>query len=193
MRSSRVRASTEGETARRVLGVDPGTVVTGWGVVEQCGQAVLHVASGVVRARGSRADRLAFIHRALCEICERFAPCAVSLEQSFVGDNVQTAFRLGEARGAVMVAAAGAGVAVVEYAPAQIKIAVAGSGRAAKSQMQLMVGRLLGVDAPLEADEADALGAALCHVHASRFQATLERHAALGGRAPGRARTSWRR
>ena len=193
MRSSRVRASTEGETARRVLGVDPGTVVTGWGVVEQCGQAVLHVASGVVRARGSRADRLAFIHRALCEICERFAPCAVSLEQSFVGDNVQTAFRLGEARGAVMVAAAGAGVAVVEYAPAQIKIAVAGSGRAAKSQMQLMVGRLLGVDAPLETDEADALGAALCHVHASRFQAALERHAALGGRAPGRARTSWRR
>lgn len=153
--------------------MDPGTVATGWGVVEECGANPAHVASGVVRARGSRAERLAFIHAALSEVCERFAPAALSLEKTFVGDNVQSAFRLGEARGAVMVAAAGFGLEVAEYSPAEIKVAVAGSGRAAKSQMQDMVARLLGIGRRLAEDEADALGAALCHVQTSRFKACV--------------------
>jgi crossover junction endodeoxyribonuclease RuvC len=184
--SRRAQATAEAAPLRRVLGVDPGTVVTGWGVVEQSARQVRRVASGVVRPRGSRAERLAAICAALAEICRRFVPDALSLEQTFVGDNVQSAFRLGEARGAVMVAAAGVGLTVVEYSPAQIKLAIVGSGRAAKAQVQVMVGRLLQTDAVLSADEADALGAAICHVHTSRFAL----HAALPG-ANGRRR--WRR
>jgi crossover junction endodeoxyribonuclease RuvC len=149
--------------------VDPGTVVTGWGIVERLPRDVRRVASGVVRPRGTRSERLAEICRALAEICRRFQPDALSLEQTFVGDNVQSAFRLGEARGAVMVAAAEVGLPVAEYSPAEIKVAVVGSGRAAKSQVQSMVGLLLAIDTKLTADEADALGAAICHVHTSHF------------------------
>ena len=111
------------------MGVDPGTVVTGWGVVEEHGSEVRHVAGGVVRLRGTRAERLAKIYRALSEVCERFGPAVVVVEKTFVGENVQSAFRLGEARGAVMVMAAHAGVEVTEYSPAEIKVAVTGSRR----------------------------------------------------------------
>lgn len=169
MRRSRARKGNGDSTVQRVLGVDPGTVITGWGIVEDREGDVCHVASGTIRPRGSRADRLAAIHHALCEVCESFRPTALSLEQTFVGDNVQTAFRLGEARGAAMVAAAAAGLSVSEYSPAEIKVAVAGSGRAAKAQMQAMVGRLLALDERLAADQADALGAAICHLQTSRF------------------------
>src|SRR5262249_46728597 len=153
----------------RVLGVDPGTIALGWGVVEAQGHQVEHVASGVIRARGTRAERLAEICDVLGDICVRFVPTALSLEQTFVGDNIQSAFRLGEAPGAVMVAACRAKLEVAEYSPAEIKVAVAGSGRATKTQMQTMVARLLGLPAALAADEADALGAAICHLHARRF------------------------
>lgn len=158
---------------QRVLGIDPGTVALGWGVVELRGAAVTHVASGVLRATGSRPARLEAIYAELCVICSRFLPGALSLEQTFVGDNVQSAFRLGEARGAVMVAASQSRVAVAEYSPAEIKLAVAGNGRASKSQMQFMVARLLGVAETLAADEADALGAAICHLYAGRFRALV--------------------
>lgn len=186
-------ASSKPTPCTRVLGVDPGTVVLGWGIVEARGHAVCHVASGVIRATGRRADRLAAIHAELGAICLRFTPDALSLEQTFVGDNVQSAFRLGEARGAVMVAASQARLAVAEYSPAEIKLAVAGSGRASKTQMQFMVGRLLGIVEQLAADEADALGAAICHVHAGRFNAVLAQAATWGGAVAGRGRRAWRR
>lgn len=180
--------------AVRVLGVDPGTVALGWGIVDVRGASLSRVASGVLRCKGERADRLASICETLQELCERFRPLAVSLEQTFVGANVQSAFRLGEARGAVMVAASRAGVGVIEYSPAQIKLAVAGSGRASKAQMQLMVGRLLAVSDALASDEADALGAAICHAHAGRYDALVTRAAtrAWGTLRRGR-RVGWRR
>lgn len=178
------------QAPRRVLGVDPGTVVLGWGIVESAGAAVEYVASGVVRARGSRAERLAEIHDVLGDICGRFLPTALSLEQTFVGANVQSAFRLGEARGAVMVAACRARLDVAEYSPAEIKVAVAGSGRASKEQMQQMVARLLGVPDALAADEADALGVAICHLQAGRFAALVGGAKGWGGRGRG---SSWRR
>ncbi len=153
----------------RVLGVDPGSGITGWGVVEEYERDLRYVASGVVRVRGERAARLALIHEALAEVCERLRSAVVVIEQTFVGDNIQTAFRLGEVRGAVMVAAARANIPVVEYSPAQIKVAVSGHGRAPKGQMQAMVGRLLKVEHELPEDEADALAAAICHLHAHRF------------------------
>jgi crossover junction endodeoxyribonuclease RuvC len=191
---TRVLSNVEGPAlpaARRVLGVDPGTVALGWGIVDGCGQHIEHVASGVIRARGTRAERLAEICDVLGDISARFTPIALSLEQTFVGDNVQSAFRLGEARGAVMVAACRAHLEVAEYSPAEIKVAVAGSGRATKAQMQTMVARLLGVATALAADEADALGAAICHLYAARFAALVGAAAGWGGRAP-RGRTASR-
>jgi len=177
----------------RVLGVDPGSGITGWGVVEECERDLRYIASGVVRVRGDRAERLATIYEALSEICAQLRSAAVVIEQTFVGDNIQTAFRLGEVRGAVMVAAARAKIPVVEYSPAQIKVAVSGYGRAAKEQMQLMVGRLLRLDRELAVDEADALAAAICHLHAHRLafltgatvgRAYRSRRRGLGGSAP---------
>jgi crossover junction endodeoxyribonuclease RuvC len=155
-----------------VLGVDPGTVVAGWGVVEENGREVKHVAGGAVRLRGSRAERLAKIYAELIEVCRRFEPAVVVVEKTFVGENVQSAFRLGEARGAVMVAAEHAGVTVTEYSPAEIKVAVTGSGRADKSQMKAMVERLLGLTRSTSSDEADALAAAICHIHSDSFVKT---------------------
>jgi crossover junction endodeoxyribonuclease RuvC len=108
----------------RVLGIDPGTIVLGWGIVAGDGRGIEHVASGVIRARGTRAERLAEICDVVADVCARFEPLILSLEQSFVGDNVQSAFRLGEARGAVMVAACRA------------RIADAGDGRAAARHRQ---------------------------------------------------------
>jgi crossover junction endodeoxyribonuclease RuvC len=157
----------------RVLGVDPGTVATGWGVVEEIDRRPIYVAGGVIRARGPLAKRLARVYEQAQQVLANFAPACISLEKTFVGDNVQSAFRLGEARGAILVAAAQAGIPVQEYSPAEIKVAVAGNGRAAKEQMQVMVKRLLSLDGALAADEADALGAAICHLHTHAFAAQV--------------------
>src|SRR5512139_600910 len=116
----------------RVLGIDPGTVATGWGVVERHGHRLAFVAGGVIRARGALPQRLRDMFDRAQQLLAEHAPTWVSLEKSFVGENVQSAFRLGEARGAILVAAARAGVPVHEYSPAEIKVAVAGHGRASK-------------------------------------------------------------
>ena len=176
----------------RVLGVDPGTVATGWGVVDSDGRRTVRVASGVIRGHGGLAERLACVCDEIARVLAAYRPACVSLEKSFVGANVQSAFRLGEARGAILVSAARAGVPVAEYSPAQIKMAVAGHGRAGKAQMQAMVGRLLGVESRLATDEADALGAALCHVQLGAF---ADRFGSVTPRSGGRraARSAWTR
>jgi crossover junction endodeoxyribonuclease RuvC len=153
----------------RVLGIDPGTVTTGWGVVEEHGARLTRVASGVVRVRGPLSERLGAIFRQIEDMMARFSPVALSVEKTFLAANVQSAFRLGEARGAVLVAAAREGIPVREYSPAEIKLAVVGTGRATKSQVQEMVRRLLAVRETLASDEADALGAAICHLHTRRL------------------------
>lgn len=149
-----------------VLGVDPGTLVTGWGVVRYTSQrAPRHVAHGLVRtnARAPLWERLAVIHAALVEVAAEHRPDALSLEQCFVSKNVQSALKLGHTRGVVMLAAMGAGAAVFEYAPSQIKSAVTGSGRADKHQVAEMVRVILGLPAAAPFDASDALAAALCH------------------------------
>jgi len=167
----------------RVLGVDPGTVAAGWGVIDQTGQRLAYVAGGVIRSRGPLPQRLAHVYDETCRILSEFEPRCVSLEKTFVGENVQSAFRLGEARGAILVASARAGVPVSEYTPAEIKVAVAGNGRATKEQMQIMVARLLALSGALAGDEADALGAAICHLHTQSF--TVQVLAADARRATG--------
>ncbi|MBI4518385.1 MAG: crossover junction endodeoxyribonuclease RuvC [Deltaproteobacteria bacterium] len=153
----------------RVLGIDPGTVTTGWGVVEERGTRLVRVAGGVVRVRGVLAARLAAILKQIDEVLTRFSPAALCLEKSFVAANVQSAFRLGEARGVVLAAGARAGIPIGEYSPAEIKVAVVGTGRATKEQVQNMVCRLLALDGEVTPDQADALAAAICYLHARRL------------------------
>jgi crossover junction endodeoxyribonuclease RuvC len=160
------------EANARVLGIDPGTAVTGWGVVESCGAAFSCVASGVLalRSRLPLGERLQVIRSGVAALVCEHRPAAVALEKAFVAHNVQSAFRLGEARGAVLIAAAEAGVPVFEYAPAQVKLWVVGYGRADKEQMVRGVALRLGVGRAARSDEADALALALCHLIGARLR-----------------------
>jgi crossover junction endodeoxyribonuclease RuvC len=154
----------------RVLGIDPGTHITGWGILERRGGAVCHVTHGTVRTRAdeSRAAKLAAIHRALLDCCGRWTPDVVALEETFVGRNVQSAFRLGEVRGVAMLVAATAGATVAEYSPAEVKRAVTGTGSADKLQVGRAVTRELKIDGAVPTDAADALAVAMCHLYVTR-------------------------
>jgi crossover junction endodeoxyribonuclease RuvC len=176
----------------RVLGVDPGTIRCGWGVVDCDGPRLAHVASGIVEAgRGDIAVRLSSIHAELLDVIARHVPAEFSLERNFVARNVQSAFRLGEARGVAMAAAAASGLSLHEYTPMMIKKSVVGYGRADKEQVQLAVQRLLGLTELPATDAADALAAALCHGLAGRFQVRVADAVSLRGLTRGRGR-SWR-
>jgi len=156
-------------------------VVTGWGIVDCEGSRLRYVASGVVKAgRGELGARLALVHAALGEVIALHAPEALSLERNFLAANVQSAFRLGEARGVAMAAAASRGLSLCEYTPATIKKAIVGHGRADKASVQIAVVRLLGLAHHPQADEADALAAAACHGLRIPYQNKLA--AALLGR-----------
>ncbi len=162
----------------RVLGVDPGSVVTGFGVVEDAANRLQGRAWGAVRttARQPLSDRLKQIYDGLTEAIQTWEPDAVSVERVFVADNPKTALTLGHARGVVLLAVAHASVPLVEYSALEIKMAVVGYGRAAKSQVQQMVRTLLRLDAaPQPADAADALAAAICHLHTRGFQKRVAR------------------
>ena len=163
----------------RVLGIDPGSRLTGWGVVEARALAFRHVASGTIDLSpgASLAVRLARLHAECTRLVAEWQPEVVVLERAFVGRNVQSAFRLGEARGAVLAAVASRGIALFEYAPAEVKLAAVGHGQADKSAVGRGVTARLGLAAQLAADAADALALALCHLqHAplARTLATLE-------------------
>ena len=154
----------------RVLGVDPGTHVTGFGVVDVVSGSVRHVAHGQIRTRTKEPLwlRIATIHEGLEEVIRAHRPDVLSLETCFVGKNIQSALKLGHTRGAVMIAATGAGLDFAEYAPTAIKQAVTGRGRADKHQVAQMVKMILGLKETPPSDAADALAAAICHVQGSR-------------------------
>ena len=163
----------------RVLGIDCGGEYTGYGVVDQDSSGTLHhVCSGAIRlpSRQSLELRLLKICRGLTEIIAGFSPEVVAIEDVFYAVNAKSALKLGHVRGVAMMTAAQAGLAVVAYSPLSIKSAVVGYGRAEKSQVQLMVARLLQLpEPPKPPDVADALAIAICHLHTA---ATLERQAA---------------
>jgi crossover junction endodeoxyribonuclease RuvC len=152
----------------RVIGVDPGSGVTGFGVLEVGSRGVRPVAAGTIRPRASErgAGRLGEIYRRLLAIISRYAPEAMSLERHFVAANPHSALRLGEARAVAMLAAVESGMELFEYAPNEVKLAVAGYGHADKKQVKFMVRRALGVDdgVRLADDASDALALALCHL-----------------------------
>lgn len=149
-----------------VVGVDPGSRITGWGVVEQhCGK-ISYVASGVVRAdgRASVAERLLAVKRGLTEVINTFHPDALAIEDVFMAKNPKSMLTLGEARGMALLAAAEVGIPVFEYSTREIKMSVVGTGGAHKSQVASMVSRLLRLDhVPTTEDETDAVAVAFCH------------------------------
>lgn len=157
----------------RILGIDPGSLVTGFGLIDTDGRSNIHVHSGCIRVGGEDlVVRLGRIFDAVGELVESHRPEVLAIEQVFVSRNPSSALKLGQARGAAICAAVRGGVPVVEYSPASIKQAVAGTGSASKEQVQHMISMILGLKAALPADAADALAVAVCHAHTG---ATLDR------------------
>lgn len=169
--------------AERVLGIDPGSRVTGWGVIERDGSGLRVVEAGVVRLVASHpiAARLGRLLLECGALVGRWRPTVIALERAFVARNVQSALRLGEVRGVVFAAAAVANLPVCEYAPTQVKLAATGYGHAAKDAVGRGVSMRLGLAAPPPSDAADALALALCHLQHASLQTALAR-AELGAR-----------
>jgi crossover junction endodeoxyribonuclease RuvC len=164
-----------------VLGIDPGLANTGYGVVQRRGGRLLALDGGVIETRAGVAHerRLADIHAGVDALLCEHEPDAVALEELYFGQNVRTAFAVGQARGVVMLAAGQRGVPCASYTPQQVKSAVCGSGRAEKDQVARMVKTLLGLlEEPRPDHAADALAVALCHANCAPMARALERASA---------------
>jgi crossover junction endodeoxyribonuclease RuvC len=159
-------------TREVILGIDPGSIFTGWGVVELEGSKMRHGAHGVIATSTAlgQAERLKQIYRGIQEVIQKHRPVVMSLEKVFFSRNVQSALKLGQARGVALLAAAESQIVVSEYSATEIKAAVVGYGHATKEQIQRMVSALLCLRSPLRADAADGLAAAICHIHRRTFQ-----------------------
>ncbi len=160
----------------KILGIDPGSRITGYGIVDQQGNRLIHVDNGAIHT-DSHKDfpmRLQKIYRGLTRIIEDFQPDAVAVENIFFATNVQSALKLGQARGAAIVAGVNAGLPVFEYTALQVKQAVVGHGRASKDQVQKMLKILLHLPEVAQEDASDALAVAICHAHSAGIN-TLRR------------------
>ena len=150
----------------RILGIDPGSRTTGYGVVELHGNRAIAVTNGCLRVHeGELSQRLRQIHLGIQALIQEFQPAEAAIESVFVHRNVDSALKLGQARGTAITAIALNNIPVFEYAPAVIKKSVVGRGNATKPQVQHMVGAMLGLHKALQSDAADALAVALCHGH----------------------------
>jgi crossover junction endodeoxyribonuclease RuvC len=158
----------------RVLGIDPGTAITGYGVIEGEGDSLVVTTYGAVTtpANQALALRLQHIYRELRALIEEWQPDSAAVEELFFSKNARTALSVGHARGVALLALTEAGLPIQEYKPAEVKQAVAGYGNAPKQQVQGMVQLLLNLDEmPRPDDAADALAVAICHFHSARWQA----------------------
>jgi crossover junction endodeoxyribonuclease RuvC len=166
----------------RILGIDPGTLRLGYGVVDRMSAAKLtYVECGVISApaRQVRGERLAIIGRGLRELVQELKPDAVAMEEAFFGKNVQSTLALGEARGVALFVASECGLTVAGYAPARVKSTVVGHGRATKEQVQFLVRALLSMRRAPAVDAADALAIAICHARHGGALAQAARSARL--------------
>jgi crossover junction endodeoxyribonuclease RuvC len=177
----------------RILGIDPGLRVTGFGIIERTGQRLAYVASGCVKVphSGTLPERIAVILDSLGEVIGTHQPGEVALERVFVNVNPESTLLLGQARGAAISAAVLAKLPVAEYTALQIKQAVVGTGHARKEQVQEMVKRLLRLPGHPSSDAADALACAICHAHGGQgwkgWGGQLASHSPAPGRLAGRA------
>jgi crossover junction endodeoxyribonuclease RuvC len=151
----------------RILGIDPGTRVTGYGIIDKAGNRLLHVDNGGIftRADMELADRLKLIYDGLCQVIKVYAPDVVAVEQIFLAKNALSALKLGHARGIALLSGVNHGLPVFEYSALQVKSAVVGYGKAEKIQVQQMVKILLKLPERAQEDASDALAVAICHAH----------------------------
>ena len=170
-----------------ILGVDPGSRTTGYGIIRADGRTIEYIDSGCIRVgEKPMAERLQTIFHSLAVLIGEYRPEEFAIEQVFMARNPDSALKLGQARGAAIVSAANSGLPVHEYSARQVKQAVVGTGGADKSQVQHMVQALLGLDRKPQADAADALAIALCHAHMNQSVLRLTRS---GGKAGGKVRS----
>jgi crossover junction endodeoxyribonuclease RuvC len=163
----------------RVLGIDCGSRITGYGVIDSDGADCVFVRCGAIRSKASApmAERLKCIYTGIVEVIRDLQPDAAAFENLFYATNVQSALKLGHVRGVSMFAAAEADLEIFEYSPLEVKSAVTGYGRAEKPQVQQMVRALLKLAVPPQPyDASDALAVAICHVHSNRLNKTLAAH-----------------
>ena len=163
-----------------VLGIDPGTAITGYGLVKGEDDELTLVAYGAITTSSDwpLPERLQRIYQELTAFIEDRQPTAVAVEELFFSKNVRTALSVGQARGVALLAAAIAGLPIHEYTPLQVKQAIAGYGRATKDQVQQMVRMLLALDSvPQPDDAADAIAVAICHIHSAKLTAILQEEA----------------
>jgi crossover junction endodeoxyribonuclease RuvC len=159
----------------RVLGIDPGSQRTGFGVVDATGPRLIYVASGVIRTeQGEFSARLCEIFRCVRSVVAQYRPQEIAIERVFVNRNPDSALKLGQARGAAICGTVDANAEVFEYATRQIKQAVVGSGNAEKAQVQLMMRSILKLEGQLTVDAAYALAAAVCHALRGQVRASLK-------------------
>jgi len=162
---------------RRILGIDPGSRITGYGIIDSDGRRSVHVASGCIRMEDKLLpERLGAIFQGVAELVEIHHPEEMAIEDVFMAKNASAALKLGQARGAAICAGVNAGLPVSEYSPRSIKQAVVGAGGADKGQVQHMVQRILQLTDKLAADQADALAVALCHAHTNSTLVQLAKH-----------------
>ncbi|WP_372365343.1 crossover junction endodeoxyribonuclease RuvC [Candidatus Uabimicrobium sp. HlEnr_7] len=149
----------------RVMGIDPGTRIVGYSVVEKNGNRLTCITSGAVRTNTKEPipKRLRVIHREISQVIEEYEPQHAAVEKVFFGKNIQSAIKLGEGRGVVLLAAAQKDLEIFEYDATKVKKAIVGGGRAHKSQIKFMVQRILNIDKEMGDDESDALAIAVCH------------------------------
>lgn len=159
-----------------ILGIDPGSRITGYGLIREKSNQLEYVDSGCIRmAEGSIDKKLLQIFNGMCEIMEQFIPDEVAIEQVFMHQNASAALKLGHARGAAMVACASHRASISEYSPREIKQAVVGYGAAEKDQVKHMVVSLLKLNKQPQSDAADALAIAICHSHRRKGLTTVRR------------------
>lgn len=171
------------DTAPRILGIDPGSRVTGYAVVDGGGKPVARVVDSVRLAGADFPTRLGSIFERISAVIAEHSPDEMAIEDVFVARNAASALKLGQARGAAICAGAAAGLTVAEYTPTQIKQAVVGRGHAQKEQIQHMIALLLGLKPPVQADAADAAATALCHAHHAQTASRSVHARVAAGRA----------
>ncbi|MEE8308089.1 MAG: crossover junction endodeoxyribonuclease RuvC [Gammaproteobacteria bacterium] len=166
----------------RILGIDPGSVKTGYGVIDVTERRIECVDYGILKlGKAPLNDRLRVIFNDIQSLIQTYQPGQMAIETVFVSRGLKSALTLGHARGAAICAAVTLDLGVAEYAPRQIKQAIVGKGGAAKQQVQYMVGMLLNIKKPIQEDAADALAVAICHQHYSESAKPLESAAQAGG------------
>ncbi|MBN1627212.1 MAG: crossover junction endodeoxyribonuclease RuvC [Deltaproteobacteria bacterium] len=155
-----------------VLGVDPGSITTGYGLIEKTKGHLKLIDAGHISSPGTIPfyERIHEIYRVMTEIMDRYRPAEMAIEDVFFAKNVKSSLKLGHARGAALIAAVSCGIRIFEYSPLEIKKSVVGYGRAGKEQVQAMVKVILGLPEILGTDTSDALAAAICHLNWARYE-----------------------